>query len=198
MEDKTDRIMQAVRGVLAEKGYQGATISETAAAAGISRGLLHYYFKNKEDMLCRVIRHSTERITAQTQAIFEEACSLEEVAGKLCGALRSLLETDPHFFKLFLEAWVFARRGPEAGGLLKDIHEQFRNSVNRGLVTFARKSGRTVNGDFSALAVILTSLVDGIGMQVTIEPSLLSDETLWASTEKSILVLLESRMWLEP
>lgn len=192
MEEKTDTIMRAVRGVLAEKGCQGATISEIAMAAGISRGLLHYYFKSKEDMLCRVISHSMEHIALITGGIFEKAPNSREAAAGLCAALRNTLASDPHFFMLFLEAWVLARKGPAANDLLKDIHSRFRGVISQGIESLARKAGRPAPKNGACLATILAGIVDGIGMQVTIEPSLLADESLWESLRLSIFALLES------
>jgi AcrR family transcriptional regulator len=192
LEDKADKILMAVRSVLAEKGYQGATISEIAQEAGISRGLLHYYFKSKEDMLCQVIRHSMAGILARTSAILESAQSPAAAAEGLCSALRGILVSDPHFFKLFLEAWVFARKGPDAQSLLKDIHSRFRQAVRRGLEGLAQKTGQPpASTRLDTLATLLTSLVDGIGMQATIEPSLLENDDLWNALDRAIFALLE-------
>jgi AcrR family transcriptional regulator len=45
-----ERILAAALAVFAEKGYHNATISEITARAGVSRGLLTYYFPGKEQL----------------------------------------------------------------------------------------------------------------------------------------------------
>ena len=50
-DEKAKLILQAAGKVLMRQGYARTTIKEVAAEAGVSRGLLHYYFKNKEEML---------------------------------------------------------------------------------------------------------------------------------------------------
>lgn len=51
---KADRQQQIVRGLmraLAKRGYAGAPISAIASEAGLTPGLLHYYFKGKQEIL---------------------------------------------------------------------------------------------------------------------------------------------------
>jgi AcrR family transcriptional regulator len=47
-EERRAAIVQAVRRVFAEKGYDGTTTRELAKAAGVSEGLLFKHFPNKE------------------------------------------------------------------------------------------------------------------------------------------------------
>jgi AcrR family transcriptional regulator len=42
--DKATRIVDAMRASVAERGTAGSTFDQVARAAGVSRGLLHYYF----------------------------------------------------------------------------------------------------------------------------------------------------------
>src|SRR5438105_8817866 len=47
-EERRAAIIQAVRRVFAEKGYDGTTTRELAQAAGVSEALLFKHFPNKE------------------------------------------------------------------------------------------------------------------------------------------------------
>ncbi len=56
MEDtKRDRILDSATKVIAEKGYEYATISEIAKEAGMSTGLIYSYFENKMDVLFSIV-----------------------------------------------------------------------------------------------------------------------------------------------
>ena len=55
-DEKTQAILKAAGACLGERGYAATTIAEIAAQAGVSRGLLHYYFKSKEELLAQVVR----------------------------------------------------------------------------------------------------------------------------------------------
>lgn len=49
-------ILQAFLQVMAEQGYAKATIQATAKAANMRSGLLHYHFKNKQEILIELIK----------------------------------------------------------------------------------------------------------------------------------------------
>jgi AcrR family transcriptional regulator len=41
--------------ILAAKGHEDATISDISKAADVSRGILHYYFSDKEDLVSKAL-----------------------------------------------------------------------------------------------------------------------------------------------
>jgi TetR/AcrR family transcriptional regulator len=54
------RILDAAQDVFATYGYEGSTIDEVAARAGISKANLHYYYKRKKDLYLAVLRRTLE------------------------------------------------------------------------------------------------------------------------------------------
>ena len=49
--DKAARIVEAMRASVGARGFNASTFDQVARAAGVSRGLLHYYFGTKEQLL---------------------------------------------------------------------------------------------------------------------------------------------------
>ena len=58
--DKAQRIVDAMRDSVARRGAAGSTFEHVAREAGVSRGLLHYYFGTKERLLVEVVRRDAE------------------------------------------------------------------------------------------------------------------------------------------
>jgi AcrR family transcriptional regulator len=58
--DKATRIVEAMRVSVAARGIAGATFDHVAREAGVSRGLLHYYFGTKERLLVEVVRRECD------------------------------------------------------------------------------------------------------------------------------------------
>ena len=48
--DKKQRILDAALEVFAQKSYHGASMSNIAKLAGVSKGLIYNYFTNKESI----------------------------------------------------------------------------------------------------------------------------------------------------
>ena len=58
--EKAQRIVDAMRKSVAERGAAGSTFEHVAREAGVSRGLLHYYFGTKEQLLVEVVRRDAD------------------------------------------------------------------------------------------------------------------------------------------
>jgi TetR/AcrR family transcriptional regulator len=70
-EDARDAILEGGLAVFAEAGFHGATMRDIARSAGVSQGLLHHHFGNKNGLWDKV----GERITADFMAYMTEAVS---------------------------------------------------------------------------------------------------------------------------
>ena len=57
VQEKSERIMKSALALLAKKGYENTTINDMADSAKVSRGLLHYYFKDKEDLVSKALTY---------------------------------------------------------------------------------------------------------------------------------------------
>ncbi len=54
-EERRAQILEAALKVFATKGFKGATNKDIADAAGVSTGLIYFYFENKENLLLAIL-----------------------------------------------------------------------------------------------------------------------------------------------
>jgi AcrR family transcriptional regulator len=59
-QDRRERILAAARALFEEKGYQGATTAQIAAAAGVPEGTLFEDFRTKRDLVFAVLERDIE------------------------------------------------------------------------------------------------------------------------------------------
>jgi AcrR family transcriptional regulator len=57
-----DSLISAVEKLLQEEGWKGATMDRIAKEAGVSKGTVYNYFKDKRDILFSVMERNTEEI----------------------------------------------------------------------------------------------------------------------------------------
>src|SRR6476661_2541694 len=75
--DKSARIVDAMRASVARRGVAGSTFDHVAREAGVSRGLLHYYFATKENLLVEVVRRDCDlRMTVLDEQLAAEFAEL--------------------------------------------------------------------------------------------------------------------------
>src|SRR3954447_14855914 len=86
--EKAQRIVEAMRQSVARRGVAGSTFDHVAREAGVSRGLLHYYFGTKERLLAEVVRRDCEVRMAALDAQVAGATTAEDVFERLVANLQ--------------------------------------------------------------------------------------------------------------
>src|SRR5215217_8578016 len=93
--DKAQRIIAAMRASVGRRGAAGATFDHVAQEAGVSRGLLHYYFGSKERLLVEVVRHDSDVRMRHLEESLAEADSVDAIVEALVTQLKDFVREDP-------------------------------------------------------------------------------------------------------
>ena len=102
-----------MRASVAARGTAGSTFDHVAREAGVSRGLLHYYFGTKERLLVEVVRRDTEIRLATLDAALAGARTADDFVDVLVRGLEDVVERDPAYFTLVFELFTLGRRNAE-------------------------------------------------------------------------------------
>ena len=82
-------ILEAAVMLFSEKGYAGSGIRELAERAGVTKSLLYYHFKNKEEILHQLILNVFEEMDGLFKNVLEESVPgewpVEDVVSRLQG-----------------------------------------------------------------------------------------------------------------
>src|SRR4051794_41982030 len=93
---KAQRIVEAMRVTVGRYGAAAATFDRVAREAGVSRGLLHYYFGTKERLLAETVRHDAALRMAQPEERRSRAPSLSGIVDAPVTPPEDYLHQDPH------------------------------------------------------------------------------------------------------
>src|SRR5437588_5331842 len=93
--EKAGRIIEAMRVSVASRGIAGSTFDHVAREAGVSRGLLHYYFATKERLLVEVVRRECDLRTQRLEASIAGARSADDVMSALVRSFEDFLGEGP-------------------------------------------------------------------------------------------------------
>ncbi len=77
-EDTRAKILNAARQVFVEKGLDGARMQEIADRAGVNKALLHYYYRNKENLYQEIIRSTFSQFFQTVTNIINSTHPVEE------------------------------------------------------------------------------------------------------------------------
>ncbi len=175
--EKAQRIVEAMRSSVGRRGAAGSTFDHVAQEAGVSRGLLHYYFGTKERLLVEVLRHDGELRLARLEASLGSAGSVEELVQALVSQLEELVGEDPGSRSLIYEMASMSRRNEDIRDELAELYRKVRVLVANVLRDKEREGVVRLHGDAHAVASILFALGDGLELQLVADPSWNSDDT---------------------
>jgi AcrR family transcriptional regulator len=170
--EKARRIVEAMRDSVAEVGIAGSTFERVADKAGVSRGLLHYYFGTKERLLVEVIRRDTEfRIDVLGGALRAAETPDEVIAAFFETFARTISEQQGYVY-MVSELFVAGRESPELQRELGALYSRAR-SVFAEILRRKEREG-IVRLRFNAEAVLsyLFSAGDGGTIQQLTDPTL--------------------------
>ena len=168
--EKAQRIVDAMRSSVAARGIAGSTFEHVSKEAGVSRGLLHYYFGTKERLLVEVVRRDSELRIARLDEPLAAAQSVDDVLNVLVASLQDTLENDPGYFDLLFELFIAGRQNAEIQRALGEMFKRSRGHVVEILEAKQREGVIAPRFDLESVVSYLFSIADGIAMQVLSEP----------------------------
>ncbi len=129
--DRRQLILEAALDVFAEQGFEGATTKEIAARAGVTHGLIYFYFASKEELYQAAFEHTLRNTLDQIHLPSVEDAS-EEPAVVIERGVASLLETisSPRVYSLMRIMLRIAARDDQRAGPLGECKLSMTNAVN--------------------------------------------------------------------
>jgi AcrR family transcriptional regulator len=194
IQEKSDRILKASLSLLAKKGYENTTINDIADAASVSRGLLHYYFKDKEDLVSQALTFGFGSMWEASIGSLARARTAEELADGMIDVLKKNMQQNPDFSALLFEMWVSSRRSDKirkvfSGGLDGTIDEL------KKLLELASSAGiiRINPAESEGIVRILLAMYHGLAIQLLTNPEKIKDKKLWTPVRKLLLMAFGDR-----
>ncbi|MEM7511629.1 MAG: TetR/AcrR family transcriptional regulator [Bacteroidota bacterium] len=96
------KILRAAETVFHENGFQGARTTLIAERAGVSRPMLHYYYRTKEELFQEVLQNSFGFFVTHAQNLFSGENNLKTTIESLIELFFRILEEKPGLASFFV------------------------------------------------------------------------------------------------
>jgi AcrR family transcriptional regulator len=156
--DKKIQILEALNQCLQSKPFDQTTIKDIAQAAGVNHGLLHYYFKNKEDILI----HYIDYVIDHYRAMFNDWLTQKEgeviIGRELIEAffafMNEKITLNRPLSKVFIEIWEIAVYNPAVKAKLKRAYHEWMEILTDMLSRVTKDAGSSRRISFSIVAFL--------------------------------------------
>jgi AcrR family transcriptional regulator len=168
--EKAQRIVEAMRRSVARRGTAGSTFDHVSREAGVSRGLLHYYFGTKEQLLVEAVRRDCELRMEVLERRLATAQTADDFIDLMAQNLQETVNEDPEFVTLVFELFTLSRRNEQIAVEYEGLMRRTRVQV-AGMLDAAQREGILhLHAEPEAIAEILFSLGDGFALRMLAEP----------------------------
>jgi AcrR family transcriptional regulator len=162
---RSAEILQSIRKMFAEKGFDGASMQDLARAAGMSVGNFYRYFPSKAAIVEALVMHDVKDVAREFEKVMEAPdpmaavrVALEEhVRGHLCG-------DDELEAPLWAEMSAAAMRKVEIATAMHRMEDEIKGYFFR---VFAKVTGHPVNEcavRFNAHVLFIMLMIKGSAM----------------------------------
>jgi AcrR family transcriptional regulator len=189
--EKVQAILNAAVKVLASKGYEGATIMELAEASNVSRGVLHYYFKDKEDIATKALATSST-LMVQSSLKGLKGKTIEEIANNVIEIQKKNIRDTPEFYRFLFEMSCHSRRSKKVydefvicqDKVINAIKNWLEDAYSQGIINIKPEKAESI-------AQTMLYLTDGVAFHMVDRPNKINDQRIWDEFKKIVIDLLD-------
>jgi AcrR family transcriptional regulator len=180
-----ERIMQSAMENFSKKGFDRTRMEDIAAAAGLAKGTLYLYFKDKEDLFYAICDHNLEELRKQLSLLFNRKENVLLDAERFYDEYRKRsLSSDTIWFEMI----AVSTRTPRLRKILAEnqskvyrvVKEFLKTQIERG---FLRED---INTDIVASALI--ALYNGLAVnKLLLQTSNSENQKAWIQTIRALI-----------
>jgi AcrR family transcriptional regulator len=195
-EAKKNQIIQAAIQVFARHGVAKTKMVNIAEAAGIGKGTIYEYFRSKEEIFATAFNTMFAEMEIRLEQIVHSSLSPHEKLSQLIKASIDFYGDEAsEFAAIMMDFWAEGIRTKNDEILhaisLKQIYRKFRHLISN-IVKEGIREGTFRKTDPTSFAAITIAALDGIFLQIIMEPDIINNTEIIKTLENTLIAgLLE-------
>jgi AcrR family transcriptional regulator len=189
---RRDAIVQATIRCLARDGYSGLRMKEVARVAGVSQGILHYYFDSKRAILLAALEKELDDLDRRVAPALRAAPDARAQVRAAIGAFLALADENREFWLVFVEFWGEMMHDRELSQVNAALYRRLRRTLG-AVVARGTRGGLFRKVEPEGAGSVVLALVDGISLQRAFDPKAMTLARAVRLCEDAALGYLEKR-----
>lgn len=169
------KLLEATLEIIAAEGLDGVTMAKVAGRTGLSRGICNYHFATKEQLMLEAFRVLyREYQEAWQSTLADDTIAPERRLARLVEKLLSPPIADLKKLAVWLAFWGVTPHRRTYLELCTESDRAYEDAVEGLLRQLAPGTEEMKGMKMRAIAVALTSMIDGAHLQLLIAPGRIS------------------------
>ena len=189
-EASRQQVLDAAIRALASAGYARTSIGDIAAAAGMSKGAVHYHFDSKDDLIAQVLVRCAEVMRERVRAAWDAAGEPQEKVSRALREMRAArAQTSPEL-RVLADLMAQGIYDPALRKALSAMFEANREEVRAHLEQSFRELGITPRVPVHVMPRLVIGILDGLALHDFFDPMSSDDEEVVQSALEAIALSL--------
>ena len=144
-----------------------------AAEAGVSQGILHYYFRDKRAILAAAAGHVMDDLDLRVKS---ESANRRDAPSRFRAMIRACLEVataDREFWTVFMALWGESLHDPALASINRAVYQRARDAIG-GIIEQGVRDGEFKAVNILHASAMVLALIDGVSLQLTFEKNLMT------------------------
>jgi AcrR family transcriptional regulator len=164
------QITRAAYEIIAEKGYNNFTMMDIAKRAGVSSGLIHHYFKDKENMLVTLLREMQQNIRQSLEHSIEPVADPRKKLEIFMDQAFGLVENEKEYIYVTFDFLTQIKFNERMQRILSKLYRGYRETIVM-ILREGKAKGFFNEVDEHYVATMFVSLLLGLEQQYIIDSS---------------------------
>jgi TetR/AcrR family transcriptional repressor of uid operon len=180
-----EKIMQSAMENFAKDGFDRTRMEDIARAAGLAKGTLYLYFKNKEDLFYAICDHNLEELRNQLSRLFNRKENIMLDAERFYDEYRKgSLGSDTIWFEMI----ALSTRSPKLKKILAENRSKVYQVVKEFLKIQIERGFLREDINIDVIASALIALYDGLAVnKLLLQTSNSESQKVWIETIKALV-----------
>lgn len=189
---RRSQLTRAAYRVVGKKGYYDFTIRDIAREAGLSTGLVHYYFKNKEALLLNLLKEINKNMTVLLNKAITTSDDPREKLHIFMKQAFDIVNSERDYFYIIIDFWTQVNKNERMRRANIKLFRSYRDEISKILQEGIAK-GVFVEMDVHYTATLIISIIQGMIVQFVIDRDAFSYDDYSATVMKHVNELLTKK-----
>ncbi len=171
-DQRREQILEAAYRVALQQRLAGLSSRTVAARAGVSNGLVFFYFRNRRELLLALLDWLLEKTILKRAA--DRGAASGSAALRLADEIRGAVEGMPgsrQWIELFLDYWIMGAHDEAIRKRIRAALKLYRDSyLPLARAVIAEQPQRYAGVSAASLADMATSFIEGCALRLVAEP----------------------------
>lgn len=162
--ERKAQIIKATIECISRYGYNNFSMQDVARVADVSKGIIHYYFLNKEDLMMAVLDRVAGDIESMLASVSEKTANPIDALRMLVRICFGVVKEKREYYCINMDFWTQINQKEKVRQAIAQHYHTFRVAA-AALIQEGIDSGTFKVENAANAASIIIAMVDGLSLQ---------------------------------